>query len=394
MTTEERTPRSDRPDQPADEHRDQHPGQEHVEATIENLLREERIFPPPLAFKAQANIQDVAIYDRAATEEGFRAFWAEEAKRIDWIEPWTELLDWQMPYAKWFVGGKLNISANCLDRHVANGLGEQGRLLLGGRARRHPDAHLPGPAGRDVPDGQRPARAGRQEGRPGRHLHAHDPGAADRHAGLRPHRRAAQRRLRRLQRRCPGGTHRGRRVRGGDHRRRRLSQGRHRAAQGQRGRGDRPDLIGPALRGRQAHGRRGRLDGGSGPWWHDLVEGQPTMADPEPMDSEDLLYLLYTSGTTAKPKGIMHTTGGYLVGTQRHPSVHLRHQAGRRVLVHGRHRLGDRPLVHRLRPARECARPGSSTRAPSTTPTRTDGPRSRPSTAPPSCTPPRPPSAR
>ena len=50
-------------------------------------------------------------------------------------------------------------------------------------------------------------------------------------------------------------------------------------------------------------------------WWHDLVEGQPTVSDPEPMDSEDLLYLLYTSGTTAKPKGIMHTTGGYLVGT-------------------------------------------------------------------------------
>ena len=125
MTTEERTPRSDQPDQPTDEHRDTHPGQAHVEATIENLLREERIFPAPLAFKEQANINDVSIYDRAASEEGFRAFWTEEAKRIDWIEPWTELLDWQMPYAKWFVGGKLNISANCLDRHVANGLGNK-----------------------------------------------------------------------------------------------------------------------------------------------------------------------------------------------------------------------------------------------------------------------------
>ena len=89
-------------------------------------------------------------------------------------------------------------------------------------------------------------------------------------------------------------------------------------------------------------------------WYHDLIEGQSTTADPEPMDSEDLLYLLYTSGTTAKPKGIMHTTGGYLAGVVGHPSVHLRHpRRHRRVLVHGRHRLGDRPLVHRLRPAGE-----------------------------------------
>ena len=66
MTTEERTPRSDQPDQTPDEHRDRHPGAEHVEATIENLLREERIFPPPLAFKDQALLQDASIYDRTA----------------------------------------------------------------------------------------------------------------------------------------------------------------------------------------------------------------------------------------------------------------------------------------------------------------------------------------
>ena len=129
-------------------------------------------------------------------------------------------------------------------------------------------------------------------------------------------------------------------------------------------------------------------------WWHDLVDGQPTVADPEPMDSEDLLYLLYTSGTTAKPKGIMHTTGGYLVGTQHHPSVHLRHQAGGRVLVHGRHRLGDRATRTSCTARSRMRPPGSSTRAPSTSPTRTDGPRSRPSTGPRSCTPPPPPSGR
>ena len=101
----------------------QTPGAE--SATIENLLREERTFPPPAAFAANALLSDPEIYERTATEEGFRAFWAEESKRIDWMEPWTELLDWQPPYAKWFVGGKLNVSANCLDRHVANGLGDR-----------------------------------------------------------------------------------------------------------------------------------------------------------------------------------------------------------------------------------------------------------------------------
>ncbi|HSM37956.1 MAG TPA: acetyl-coenzyme A synthetase N-terminal domain-containing protein, partial [Candidatus Limnocylindrales bacterium] len=93
--------------------------------TIENLLREERTFPPGADFLSAAHLNDPEIYRRTATEEGFRDFWAEESKRLDWMEPWTELLDWQPPYAKWFIGGKLNVSVNCLDRHVANGLGDR-----------------------------------------------------------------------------------------------------------------------------------------------------------------------------------------------------------------------------------------------------------------------------
>jgi acetyl-CoA synthetase len=113
----------------ADEQRDER-GSEHIEpaaeaATIENLLREERTFPPPPEFARNATASDPQIYTRTATEEGFREFWIQEAERIDWMEPWTELLDWQLPYAKWFVGGKLNISVNCLDRHVANGMGDK-----------------------------------------------------------------------------------------------------------------------------------------------------------------------------------------------------------------------------------------------------------------------------
>ncbi|MEX0626522.1 MAG: hypothetical protein WD402_08255, partial [Chloroflexota bacterium] len=66
-------------------------------ATIENLLREERLFPPPPEFVRSATANDPQIYMRTATEEGFREFWTEEAERIDWMEPWTELLDWQLP---------------------------------------------------------------------------------------------------------------------------------------------------------------------------------------------------------------------------------------------------------------------------------------------------------
>src|SRR4026209_1687420 len=112
-------------DEQRDEHRDEHPGQEHLEATIENLLREERTFPPSAEFVRNATVNDPEIYTRTATEEGFQEFWTDEAKRIDWMEPWTELLDWQLPYAKWFVGGKLNISVNCLDRHVQAGKGDK-----------------------------------------------------------------------------------------------------------------------------------------------------------------------------------------------------------------------------------------------------------------------------
>ena len=87
-------------------------------------------------------------------------------------------------------------------------------------------------------------------------------------------------------------------------------------------------------------------------WWDDVVRDQPSTCEPERMNAEDLLFLLYTSGTTAKPKGIKHTTGGYLTQRHRDAQARLRPQGDdRRLLVRGRHRLGDGSFVHRLRPA-------------------------------------------
>ena len=83
---------------------------------IDALLREDRRFPPPANWTRDAVVHDAAVYARAAADP--EAFWAEFARELEWIEPWSQVLDWQPPRAKWFVGGKLNASVNCLDRHV------------------------------------------------------------------------------------------------------------------------------------------------------------------------------------------------------------------------------------------------------------------------------------
>src|ERR671910_3064721 len=91
---------------------------------LDVLMRTEQTFPPPPEFAKQANADDPSIYERADADP--EAWWASWAEELDWIEPWSEVLDWsEAPFAKWFVGGKLNASVNCLDRHVAAGRGER-----------------------------------------------------------------------------------------------------------------------------------------------------------------------------------------------------------------------------------------------------------------------------
>src|SRR2546425_10109035 len=92
-------------------------------AALETFAQEDRLFPPPPGFAAQANAQDKQIYDRAAKD--LEGFWAEQAKTLTWRKPFTKVLEWEAPYAKWFLGGEMNISENCLDRHVKAGKGSK-----------------------------------------------------------------------------------------------------------------------------------------------------------------------------------------------------------------------------------------------------------------------------
>jgi len=283
-------------------------------ATIENLLVEDRTFPPPPAFTARAIASDPDIYARTATDEGFEAFWAEESRRIDWIEPWTKVLQWDPPFAQFFVGGKLNISANCLDRHVANGLGAKVAYYWEGE----PGDQRTITYQELLHETCRMANALRQLG----------VGKGDRVAIYMP--MILELPVAMLACARIGAPHSV--VFGGfsaDALAGRLDDAqcttvitadggyRKGATVPLKDNADDAMARSPSVRNCIVVRRTGQEVGwqeGRDHWYHDIVGRQPTTAEPEVMDAEDLLYLLYTSGTTAKPKGIMHTTAGYLVG--------------------------------------------------------------------------------
>jgi acetyl-CoA synthetase len=281
---------------------------------IENLLREDRTFEPSGEFVRSTLTSDASIYERTATEEGFREFWTQEGNRLEWMEPWTELYTWEVPYAEWFIGGKLNVSVNCLDRHVANGLGERVAYFWEGEpgdTRTITYAELLDEVCRftnalrsiGVTKGDKIAiympmipelpiamlactRIGAV------HSVVFGGFSADALADRIDDAACA------VVITADGGYRKGATValkKAADEAISRTSSVQHCVVVRRTG-----DVV--------------AWDESRDHWYHELIEGQPTTADPEPMDAEDLLYLLYTSGTTARPKGIMHTTGGYLAG--------------------------------------------------------------------------------
>ena len=284
------------------------------DSTIDALLKEGRTFPPSGEFKAKANVRDDSLYREA--EADLEGFWARQAEKyLTFSRKWDTVLDWKLPFARWFVGGTINASYQCLDRHVENGRGDRTAYLWEGEpgdTRTITYAEL-------LEQVCRFANALRDLGvkkgdRVGIYM------------GMVPELPVAMLACARI-----GAAHSV--VFGGF------------SAEAV---ADRMNDSGSVLLITQDEAwRRGstvplkrnvddalgktetirnvvvvRRTGNEVPmtegrdhWYHDLVADKPATCEPEAMDSEDLLFTLYTSGTTAKPKGIKHTTAGYLLQT-------------------------------------------------------------------------------
>ena len=195
-----------------------------------------QLFHPDSDQAASGPIASMAEYERLHRQSlnDPQRFWRQQTDRFEWDRPWTNLLDWDPPFARWFTDGSLNITVNLLDRHVAAGDGGRGGLFLGGRTGRSSDHYLRRSAGRCLPNRQCPGRSGARIRRSRNHLHAHGSRAGNGDAGLCAPGIGAQRDLRRVFGRCDSRPRPGRWRAVGDNRRRRLAPRQGNRAQGQR----------------------------------------------------------------------------------------------------------------------------------------------------------------
>jgi acetyl-CoA synthetase len=278
---------------------------------IETLLDEQRRFPAPDPFTTQAHVHDTTAYERGRRDP--EGYWADWARQLEWSQPWTRVLEWKPPHAKWFLGGKLNASVNCLDRHVR--AGRAGRVALiwegepEGETRRitYGELHLEVNKFANVLKGLGVGRGDRVAiylpmvpevavamlacARIGAvHTVVFGGFSAE---SLRDRINDAGAKVLVT---ADGGYRRGAIVP--------LKQNADDALSGT------PSIERVVVLRRT--GQTVTFKTGRDLWWSELMARAAHDCPPEAMDAEDPLYILYTSGTTGKPKGILHTTGGYL----------------------------------------------------------------------------------
>ena len=284
-----------------------------TQAPLNTLLSEERLFPPEAAFQAQAHVRDESLHVKSGEDRV--AFWAEMARQhLDWERQWTETLCWNPPYAQWFLGGRLNAAHNCLDRHLANGLGDKTAIIwegepgdqrtltyaevaravnrlanglkcLGVRKGDRVAIYMP-----MIPEAVFAMLACARIGAP--HTVVFAGFSVD---SLRDRIQDAEAKVLIT---ADGGWRRGKVVP--------LKEIADQAV------AECPSIehVVVARRIDQGVAMRPQRD----LWYHDLVKDMSEDCPAEPMDAEDILFILYTSGSTGKPKGIVHTTGGYMTG--------------------------------------------------------------------------------
>ncbi len=284
---------------------------------IDSVLTEKRVFECPDEFRSRAHVQGMEEYERLYREAAAdpAKFWGEIAQELDWFEPWDRVVEWDCPWAKWFSGGKINLSYNCLDRHVASGRRNKAAIIWEGEPGEVVTltyqqlllevckfANVLKSLG--VQKGDRVAiYMGMCPALPIAMLACARIGA--------PHTvifggfssNALVDRINDSQA-CLVITQDGSYRRGAEVKLKPAV--------------DEAVLSCPSVKHVVVYQRTGTpqsMFGGRDLWWHELMAHASDECPAEPLDSEHPLYLLYTSGTTGKPKGILHTTGGYSVGT-------------------------------------------------------------------------------
>jgi len=281
-------------------------------ATVAALLSENRVFKPSKEFKSKSNVKDNTLFTKA--KKNPQAFWAECAKKLDWFKKWDRVLEWNPPNVKWFIGGKLNASYNCLDRHIKTPTRNKAAIIwegepgdqktmtywdvyvevnkfanvlksLGVRKGDRVAIYLP-----MIPEAVVAMQACARIGA----IHNVVFGGFSPEA-LKDRINDAQAKLLIT---ADGGYRRGA-----------IIQLKNAADKAVTSCPSIKNVIVVKRVGNEIHMANGRDH-----WYHDLMKNANRYCEPEKMDTEDILFMLYTSGSTGKPKGIVHTTGGYMTG--------------------------------------------------------------------------------